>query len=126
MTCSNVSEKCAFIHWNACFVASIAFLLGVSHLTNTQLHNLQKKYIPTVLNKIGFPCTYPQAVVFGPATYGGIGSINLRIEQGIMIVTEEMRTMRIPGHDQNILRIAPRTYQHVSGLSQPVLEYPDL
>ena len=40
---SNVLEKCAFIHWNACFVANIAFPLGFSHLTNTQLHNLQKK-----------------------------------------------------------------------------------
>ena len=108
--CSNVSEKCAFIHWNACFVASIAFPLGVSHLTNTQLHNLQKKYIPTVLHKMGFPCTYPQAVVFGPATHGGIGSIDLRIEQGIMIVTEVMRTLRTPGHGQNILQIFLWTY----------------
>ena len=80
------------------FITSIAFPLGVSYLTNTQLHNLQKKYIPTVPNKMEFPYIYPQAVVFGPATHGGIGSINLQIEQGIMIITEIMRTLRIPGH----------------------------
>ena len=80
MVCSNVSEKCAIIHWNARFVVSIVFPLGVSHLTNTQLHNLQKKYIPTVLNKMGVPRTYLQAVVFGPTTHEGIGSIDLQIE----------------------------------------------
>ena len=98
LLCSNVSETCAFIHWNACFIASVAFPLGVCHLTNTQLHNLQKKYIPVVLNKMGFPRTYAQAIVFGPTTHGGIGSIDLRIEQGIMIVTEIMRTLQTPGH----------------------------
>ena len=75
---------------------------------------------------MGFPCTYPQAVVFSPTTHGGIGSINLRIEQGIVIVIEVMRTLRTPSHGQNILRIFLRTKQHASGLSKPLLEYPDL
>ena len=26
LACSNISEECPFIHWNTCFVASIAFL----------------------------------------------------------------------------------------------------
>ena len=72
LACSQVSEKCAFIHWNACFVPSIAFPLGVCHLSTTQLHSLQKKYIPTVLNKIRFPYTYAQAIIFGPTTHGGL------------------------------------------------------
>ena len=57
LACSNISEKCVFIHCNLCLVACIVFPHGVCHLTNTQLHNLQKKYIPTVLNKTGFPRT---------------------------------------------------------------------
>ena len=79
-------------------MASIAFPLGMCHLTTTQLHDLQKKYIPIVLNKMGFPPTYAQSIVFGPTIHGGICSINLRIEQGIMIVTEKIRTLRTPGH----------------------------
>ena len=125
LACSNVSEKCAFIHWNSCLVASITFPLGVCHLTNIQLHNLQKKYIPTVLNKMGFPRIYAQATIFGPTIHGGIDSIDLRIEQGIMIVTEIMRTLRTPGHGQDILHIFLKTFQHASGLSQPLLEYPN-
>ena len=125
LACSNVSEKYAFIHWNTCFIARVAFPLGVNHLTSTQLYNLQKKYITIILNKMGFSRTYAQAIVFGPTTHGGIGSIDLRIEQGIMIVTEIMRTLRTPGHGQDILRIFLKTFQHVSGLSLPLLEYPD-
>ena len=93
-------------------------------MTTTQLHDLQKKYIPIVLNKMGFLRTYPQTIVFGPTTHGGLGSINLRIEQGIMIVTEILRTLRTPGHGQNILRIFLRTFQYASGLSLSLLEYP--
>ena len=94
-------------------------------MTTTQQHDLQKKYIPIVLNKMEFPPTYPQAIVFGPTTHGGIGSINLRIEQGIMIVTKLIRTLRTPGHGQDILRIFLCTFQHASGLSLPLLEYPE-
>ena len=86
-----------FIHWNAVFVPN------VSNLTNTQLHNLQNNYILAVLNKMGFPCTYSQAVVIGPTTHGGIGSIDLQIEQGIMIINKIMRITRTPGRDQDIL-----------------------
>ena len=74
---------------------------------------------------MGFSCTYAQAIVFGPTTHGGIGSINLRIEQGIMVVTEIMRTLQTPGHGQDILRIFLQTFQHASRLSLPLLEYPE-
>ena len=63
--------------------------------------------------------------MFGPTTHEGIGSIDLRIEQGIMIVTEIMRTLRTPGHRQDLLRIFTKTFQHVSGLSLPLLQYPE-
>ena len=125
LACSGVSATCALIHWNSVFLATIAYPLGVCHLNDTQLHTLQKKYIPVVLNKMGFQRTYAHAIVFGPQSHGGIGGIDLRIEQGIMIINEVMRTIRSPGHGQDILRIFLRTFQHASGLSKPLLEYPN-
>ena len=79
LACSGVSEKCAFIHSNMVFVSSIVFLLGISHLTNTQLRNLQKKYILIVLNKMEFPRTHPQAIIFGSSSHGGIVGIDFQI-----------------------------------------------
>ena len=74
---------------------------------------------------MGFSRTYAQAIVFGPTTHGGIGSIDFRIKQRIMVVTEIMRTLRTPGHGQDILHIFLQTFQHASGLSFPLLEYPE-
>ena len=74
---------------------------------------------------MGFPQTYPHAVVFGPITHGGIGSINLRIEQGIIIINKIMETMRTPGYGHDVLQIFLQTFHHASGLSQPLLEYLD-
>ena len=42
-----------------------------------------------------------------------------------MIINEIMRTMRTPGHGQDILQIFLRTFQHASGLSKSLLKYPD-
>ena len=74
---------------------------------------------------MGFSRTYAQAIVFGSTTHGGLGSINLRIEQGIMIVAEIMRTLQTPRHRQDILQIFLQTFQHASGFSLPLLEYPE-
>ena len=87
---------------------------------DSQLHNLQKKYIPVVLNKMGFIHTYPQSIVFGPRSHGGIGAIDLTIEQGIMIIYEVMKTIKTPGHGQELLRIFLRKFQYTSGLSLPL------
>ena len=80
LACSGVLATCGLIHWNSVFISSIAYPLRVCHLIDTQLHNLQKKYIPVVLNKMGFQGTYAQTTVFGPYSHGRIGGIYLRIE----------------------------------------------
>ena len=42
-----------------------------------------------------------------------------------MIIYKAMRTMQTPGHGQNILWVFMKQFQHVSGLSLPLLKYPD-
>ena len=81
-----------------------------------------EEYIPVVLNKMGFVKIYAQAIIFGPSAHGGIGAIDLTIKQGIMIIYEVMRTIRTPGHGQELSRISLGTFQHVSGLSLPLLK----
>lgn len=44
-------------------------------MDDMQLHNLHKKYSPAALNKMGLTRTHTQALVFGPQSHGGIGSI---------------------------------------------------
>ena len=63
----------------------------------------------------------------GPSTHGGIGAIDLIIKQGIIVIYEVrvIRTIRTLDHGQKLLRIFLRKFQHVSGLSLPLLEHPE-
>ena len=72
------------------------------------------------------PHAYPQAIVCGPSSHGGIGSIDLKIEQGIMIINEVARTIQKPGHGQDILLcIFLCIFQHASGLLKSLLGHPN-
>jgi hypothetical protein len=81
LACSAMSPKCAWVHYTAVFQSSVGYPLSMCQLSTHQLHNLQKKYIPTLLSKIGIIRTHAHALVFGPRSFGGIGYNDLRIEQ---------------------------------------------
>ncbi|OEU09351.1 hypothetical protein FRACYDRAFT_248200 [Fragilariopsis cylindrus CCMP1102] len=70
--------------------------------------------------------THAHALVFGPRSYGGVGCNDLRIEQGIDAVQNLIRQLRTPGYGKQLATIFLRTFQHASGLSKPLLEYPGI
>jgi hypothetical protein len=90
------------------------------HLSQHQLHDLQKKYIPTLLNKLKIVRTHAHALVFGPRSYGGIGCNDLRLEQGLDATMNLIRQLRTPGYGKQLATIFLRTFQHASGLSQTI------
>jgi hypothetical protein len=121
-----MSARCAWVHYTAVFQRSVGYPLGMCHLSESQLHDLQKKYIPALLNKIGIVRTHAHTLVFGPRSYGGIGCNDLRIEQGIDAIENLLRQFRTPGYGKQMATIFLRTLQHTSGMSQPLLQYPQL
>ena len=123
LACSVMSPKCAWVHYSAVFQSSVGCPLSMCHLSQHQLHNLQKKYIPTFLNKIGVARTHAQVLVFDPRSYGGIGCNDLRIKQGLDAVQNLIRQLRTPGYGKQIATIFLRTFQNASGLSKPLLQY---
>jgi hypothetical protein len=124
LACSAMSPKCAWIHYSAVFQSSVGYPLSMCHLSQHQLHELQKKYIPTLMNKIGVARTHAHALVFGPRAYGGIGCNDLRIEQGLDSVQNLIRQLRTPGYGKQLATIFLRTFQNASGMSLPLLQYP--
>ncbi|OEU19894.1 hypothetical protein FRACYDRAFT_235957 [Fragilariopsis cylindrus CCMP1102] len=126
LACSAMSPKCAWVHYSAVFLSSVGYPLSMCHLSQHQLHDLQKKYIPTLLNKISIARTHAHALVFGPRAYGGVGCNDLRIEQGLDAVQNLIRQLRTPGYGKQLAMIFLRTFQHASGLSKPLLEYPGI
>jgi hypothetical protein len=91
-----------------------------------QLHDLQKEYIPTLMNKLGIARTHAHVLVFGPKSYGGIGCNDLRLEQGLDATQNLIRQIRTPGYGKQLVMIFLRTQQNASGLSQPLLQYPEI
>jgi hypothetical protein len=118
--------KCAWVHYTAVFQSSVGYPLSMCHLSQHQLHELQKKYISTLMNKMGIVRTHAHALVFGPRSYGGIGCNDLRIEQELDAIQDLIRQLRTPGYGKQLATIFPRTFQNASGLSQPLLQYPDI
>ena len=76
------------------------------------------------MNKMGFIRTYARDIVFGPKDLGGIGCLDMRIEAGLGAIETIVRNLRTPGHGQTIITTFLMTWQHVSGMSQPLMEYP--
>jgi hypothetical protein len=126
LACSAMSPKCAWVHYTAVFQSSVGYPLSMCHLSQHQLHDLQKKYIPTLLNKIGIIRTHAHSLVFGPRSHGGIGCNDLRLEQGLDSVQNLIRQMRTPGYGKQLATIFLRIFQNASGLSLPLLQYPEI
>jgi hypothetical protein len=126
LACSAMSPRCAWVHYTAVFQSSVGYPLSMCHLSIPQLHDLQKKYIPTLMNKIGLARTHAHVLVFGPISYGGIGCNDLRIEQGLDAIQNLIRQLRTPGYGKQLAMIFLQTQQHASGMSKSLLQYPEI
>ena len=93
-------------------------------MNDTKLYNLQKSYIPALLNKLHFSATYAHAIFFGSRSFRGLDGKDFCTKQGLSVIHDFMQTLRTPGNGQSILKVFLRTFQHVSGLSQPLFVDP--
>jgi hypothetical protein len=93
LACSAMSPRCAWVHYSAVFQSSVGYPLSMCHLSKHQLHDLQKKYIPTLMSKIGLARTHTHVLVFCPKPYGGIGCNDLRIKQGLNAIQNLIRQL---------------------------------
>jgi hypothetical protein len=126
LACSAMSPRCAWVHYTAVFQSSVGYPLSMCHLSLHQLHDLQKKYIPTLMNKIGIARTHAHVLVFGPKSYGGIGCNDLRLEQGLDATHNLIRQLRTPGYGEQLAKIFLRTQQNASEMSKSLLQYPKI
>ena len=107
-----------------CFIPSVGYPIPVCHISNNSLHSLQKQYLMTLKNKLGFLQTHSHAFSFGPRSFGDIGLNDLRIEAHIRGIENMIRTLSTPGQGQEIIMRFLKTIQLASGLSQPISNIP--
>lgn len=78
-----------------------------------------------LLNKLDFIRNYPRDVCFGSVAYGGLGIRDVCIEAGSGAITLLIRRLQLPGQIQDMLIVLLNTWQYTSGLSKPLLQYPN-
>ena len=116
----------AWLHHTLCFVPSVAYPLPACHLSEAQLHKLQSPYTAVLCNKLHLNRHHSRELLFGPVDFGGLGAIDLRIEAGISGIETIIRNLRTPGTAQSIVLLFLQTWQHASGLTKPLLQYPQI
>jgi hypothetical protein len=62
------------------------------------------------MNKMGIARTHAHVLVYGPASYGGIGCNDLRKEQGLDAVQNLIRQLRTPGYGKQLATIFLGTF----------------
>ena len=116
----------AWLHHTLCFVPLVAYPLPACHLSEAQLHKLQSPYTAVLCNKLHLNRHHSRELLFGPVDFGGLRAIDLRIEAGISGIETIIRNLRTPGTAQSIVLLFLQTWQHTSGLTKPLMQYPQI
>ena len=73
-----------------------------------------------------FPRNYDRRNVFGPIKRGGLGRLDMRIKAGLAAIDTIVRTLWTPGHGQSLMKNRLQQWRHISGMTHPLLQYPNI
>ena len=121
---SSVNHREAYLAYFSVFLPSISYVFPLSTFSKTQCHRLQVLPTKLFLQKCGFVSTMKRAIVFGSRLSGGLGFRHPYTEQGIAHLVKFIQALRTPGQTQQLLLISIHEWQLNSGMSYPLLEFP--
>ena len=95
--------------------------LACSHLSTKQYTFLQQQYIPSAISSMGYNKTWPVSLRYGDHKYCGLQLKHLETEALIRKISH-LRLLLFKPHTSQLVLAMLAWYQHVSGISFPVLE----
>jgi hypothetical protein len=104
------------------FVPAIKYVFPATTIDAAFLENIQKPIITLVLSRIGFNSHMPREVVFAPIHFGGLGLLDLTVEQGLSQVLFILSQVRGDTTTSATIFILLETYQTVTGIDMNPLE----
>jgi hypothetical protein len=110
--------------FRAIWKAMIQYPLGATCFNSQQCHQLQTKYLPYFLSKMGINRTTATAVRHGPACYGGLEVFNLETEQGVQHASLIVSHLRKEDEVGQMLHLSLDHLQLQAGVSWPVMSQP--
>jgi hypothetical protein len=109
----------------ACYVPAMVFTFAVCSFTRTELMNLQTAPVRSTLARLGFNHNISRDIVFESTLYGGIGMLDLFVEQGIAQLQLLVRHLRAKTTQGNLMLIGLSWWHLVAGYSAPLWNNPN-
>jgi len=117
-----LSRREARVIYRQCYLPKVTYPLPATTMPPAMIYKSQAAVTSLFLNKMGYPRHMPRAVVFAPASVGGLAFRHLGHEQGVQQVLQLTKHMRAGTTNGTLYRNLIDAYQIHSGLSLPVLE----
>ena len=116
----------AWMAYRHIWLPSVGYPLACSSLSNVQLSAIQKMAIRDFLPHLGFPRSFPRAVLYGPTECGGMALPTLNSRQGIEQTILFLQHYRLQDNPGKLVRIAVDWLQLFCGVSFPLFAAPQI
>ena len=100
----------------------MSYPLPAMMMPPAKLYKLQSLVTSVFLTKLGYPQTFPWAVVYAASNRGGLGFRHLGYEQGVQKCLQIVKHICADTTIDQVYTLAIQHYQLASGLTQPILE----
>jgi hypothetical protein len=121
---SGLSTHEVWLAYFACFVPAMVFTFPVCSFTKIELTTLQKNPVRATLARLGLNRNISRDIVFGSALYGGVGLLDLFVEQGIAQLQLLLRHLRAETTQGSLMLIGLSWWHLVAGFSSSLWDNP--
>lgn len=101
---------------------TIKYALPVTLFNGKQLQRIQQKFINSYLPKVCMNRHFPRALVFGPTTLGGVGIMDLKVEQPLQAIKSMTGHLRRNNNAGKMIRATLYFTQIKVGISTPFIK----
>ncbi len=120
-----MTRREAGVIYRQCYLPKVTYPLPATTIPPDKLYQSQLRVTSQFLNKMGYPITFPRAVVYAPRDVGGLGFRHLGHEQGVQHVLQLLKQLRTTSLNGQLYRTVIDAYQIRAGCARPILEYTD-
>jgi exonuclease III len=121
---SSCKHNHAWVYYFSVFLRSVGYALPICHLTQSQLHTIQKPMTPILLAKMGLCRNTCRKLCFMSSYYGGLDLRDLYVAQGCGQIEFIIRHLRSPGMTGSLLSIVLGWSQFNAGVSYCIMTHP--
>jgi len=118
-----MTRREARVIYRQCYLPKVTYPLPATTMSLDKIYKTQLQVTAQFLNKMGYPVTFPRAVVYAPCDVGGLGFRHLGHEQGVQHVLQLLKHLRTSTLNGQLYSALIDAYQIRAGCARHILEY---